>query len=79
MELSDSVEFRMLADSAGVSAEKMLAAFADPLHLFEHLTLEDLNKLQESCDRFLVVQQEIGNALARFSSFAEGFLAGSKG
>lgn len=69
----------MLAEAAGVDVEKMAAGFGDPLHLFEHLTLEDLARISTSAQRFTDVQREIQNALQQISSYAEGYLAAKKG
>jgi hypothetical protein len=47
----DQPELRLLAQLAGCAPSKLAAAFNNPEHLFKHVTLEQLARLKESCDR----------------------------
>ena len=71
----ESAEFAALAQLAAVDVAKLKAACEEPTNILEHLTLTDLKHLSEVAERQSAVQRLIGEALAKFSSYASGFIA----
>ena len=56
---ADLPELRLLAQLAGIAPSRMAAAFNDPEHFFKHMTLDELNALKASVDRFAAVQDQL--------------------
>jgi hypothetical protein len=75
-EIQTSPALVALAQMSDIAPERMAAAFSDPLHFFEHLTLEELARLQETCGHFASVQTQMLNAVEIYRAYAEGFLKG---
>ncbi len=75
----DNPELAALAQAAGVDPGKMAAAFNDPERFFEHLTPEELARINESCGRFQVLGNQLARALDVYTIHARGFLSGLKG
>ena len=55
----DQPEFRMLAQLAGCPPSKLAAAFNNPEHLFEHVTLEQLERFTAACARLTALSLEL--------------------
>lgn len=51
----DQPELLALASLAAVPASKMAAAFSEPERFFEHLSLEELARVQAACERLGVM------------------------
>ncbi len=49
--LADQPELAALCTLAAVAPSKVAQAFNDPLALFSHLTLEEIQRLQGACER----------------------------
>ncbi len=49
--LADAPELVALGTLASVAPSKVADAFNDPLALFDHLTLEEIQRLQGACER----------------------------
>jgi hypothetical protein len=58
----DLPELRLLAQIAGVAPARMAAAFSDPAHFAEHMTIDEINRFKEGCDRLFDVQTEMTEA-----------------
>ena len=72
----DLPEFRAIAELANLDPDKAAAAFNDPLHFFDHLTLEELGRLKDGCGRFAALQIQMVNAMDVYSAYGKGFLEG---
>lgn len=59
----DLPELRLLAQVAGVAPSRMAAAFSDPEHFTNHMTVEEINRFKEGCDRLFAVQADMTAAL----------------
>ena len=68
-------EFAAIAHLAGVEPDRLIKACDDPTNLLEHLSLTEIQHLGECADRLSIVQRQIGEALGRFTSYAQGFMA----
>ena len=75
--LADQPEIVALAQVASVPASKMVAAFNDPQHFFDHMTLDELQRLDSACVRMADVQKQMAQALAIYADWAKAFLAQS--
>ena len=72
--LPDQPEILMLATLAAVSASKVAAAFNEPLRFFNHLSLEELGRLQAACDRLSAIQTAMAEALEVYATAAREVL-----
>ena len=70
----DSPELTGIAQMAGIAPEKLAAALTDPSRLFEHITLEELQSLQQSCNRLGVLQARLIAAMEIYEAYGRGVL-----
>jgi hypothetical protein len=75
----DSPALRLLAQTSDVDPEKMAAAFNSPEQFFDHMTLEELARLQESCAQLQALSRQLAAALDIYTVHARGFLSGLRG
>lgn len=68
--IADQPELLALASLAAVPASKMAAAFSEPEHFFEHLSLEELARLQAACERLTALQTAMLAALSVYTETA---------
>lgn len=71
---ADRPELVALAALASLAPSRMATAFNDPEHLFEHLTLEELGRLQGATTRLAALQAELGAALEVYREEARKLL-----
>lgn len=72
--LADQPEVVSLATLASVAPSKVAAAFNDPNNFFDHLTLDELNRLQSAAARLGAVITEMGKALAIYADVARRYV-----
>lgn len=72
----DQAEVASLALLSGLDPKKMAAAFNEPQKFFDHLSLPELTRLQETCQRFAIVQNLMIAAMDQYKSYAKGLLEG---
>lgn len=72
--LADQPEILALAMLAAVPASKISAAFNEPLRFFHHLSLDELTRLREACDRLAAVQTVMAAALEEYAAAAREVL-----
>lgn len=65
--LADAPEVLALATLASVSATTMAAAFNDPEHIFSHMSLDELGRLQNAAARLTELNTRMARALAIYS------------
>lgn len=73
--IADQPEILALAQLSAVPASKIAAAFGDPPQFFEHLTLEELGRIQGACERFAALQQQMVTAMDIYTEAAQDILA----
>lgn len=59
---------------AEIDPAKLVAALAEPLRLFDHITLEELQGLQRSCARLGILQARMIAAMEIYEAYAQGVL-----
>lgn len=64
--LPDQPELVALGSLASVPPSKMALAFNDPEHFFDHLSLEELDRLKGACERLAQVQLQMTEAMDRY-------------
>ncbi len=69
--LADMPELVALAQLSGVAPSKMAAAFSDPEHLFEHISLDELARIKESTDRLAALSAQLAKACEGYIAYAE--------
>lgn len=69
--LADQPELVALGNLASVPPSRMALAFNDPEHFFEHLTLDELGRLKDACERLALMQQTMTEAM-------DGYIAEAK-
>ena len=74
--LADQPELLALASLAAVPASKMAAAFNDAEHFFEHLTLDELQRLTGACERLGVLSAALVTAVDRYTAAVQQILGG---
>ncbi len=70
----DSREFSALCAAAEIDEQQLREALLDPLALFAHISPEEFAKFQQMLERMQQLQVAIGACLARYASYARGFL-----
>ena len=60
----DLPELRLLAQFVGIAPSRLAAAFSDPAHLFEHITLDELQRFKENCDRVGALMVDMAASMA---------------
>ncbi len=75
--LADQPELVALANLAGVAPSKVAAAFNDPLTLFSHLTLDEIQRLQGACERLGSLTAALATGLEAWSAAAKEVLSGA--
>ena len=70
--------FIALANASQIEPERMAAAFNEPAEFFEHVTLEELERLTECCGRFAALLPAMTEAMSGYTLYAKGLLAGLK-
>ena len=76
--LGDAPELLALAQLASVAPSKIAAAFTDPIRFFDHMTLEELERLNAACERMAVLQKQMIAAMETYKE-AQEFLDGASG
>ncbi len=72
---ADSPELKAFAMAGDIDPEKMAAAFNDPEHLFDHLTLAEIARFKIGCDRLVDLQKVMLAAMDQYMAHARAVLA----
>lgn len=75
---AESPELIAIATMSGVNPGKLATALSNPARLFDHLSLDDLNKIKASCERLTILQAEMATAMDVFTAYAKGYLEASR-
>jgi hypothetical protein len=67
-------ELVALAQLAGVDPSKMAAAFSEPEHIFQHITLDELARIKQSTDRLAALSAQLAAACDVYMTSAKGVL-----
>lgn len=73
----DSPAVQGMALAAGLEAWKLAAAFSDPEHLFDHLTLEEIARFRAGVDELETTRAVMLAAMDQYLAYARGVLAGN--
>lgn len=68
----DTPELRLIAQLAGIAPSRLAAALNNPEHLYQHLTLDELKRFEESCIRLSGVQARMIEALSAAAAAIRG-------
>jgi hypothetical protein len=71
---AETPALQALAALGGIEPQKMAAAFNDPEHLFDHLTLEELARLKAGCDQMAALQLVMVAAMDLCMAYAKSGL-----
>lgn len=74
---AESPALKAFALVAGLEAWKLAAAFNDPEHLFDHLTLDEIARFKAGTDLLASTHAQMVEAMDRFLVFSRGVLAGN--
>lgn len=72
--IADLPELVAMAQLAAVPASRMATAFNDGEHFFEHLTLDELDRIRAACERFAIVQAAMVQAMDAYTTAASKVL-----
>jgi len=76
--LADAPELQVLAQLASVAPSKVADAFNDPEHMFDHMSLDELHRLESASTRMGGVITEMARALAIYADVARRYLNSQK-
>ncbi len=65
--LADQPELLALAALAALPASKVAAAFNDTDHLFEHLSLEEIDRIRGACERLGALSALLATSLDSYT------------
>ncbi len=72
--VADAPELVALGNLAGVAPSKMAQAFNDPKALFDHLSLDEVLRLQGACERLGSLTTALASALKEWTDAAAAVL-----
>jgi len=75
--LPDQPELVALAQLASISATRMAAAYSDPDNFFEHLTLLELDRIRDACERLAQLTAALAAAVQPFLEQGKAVLEGA--
>lgn len=77
MILADLPELVALGNLAGVAPSKIAGAFNDAEHFFDHLTLDELQRLQGACERLGALSEALAASVQSYIDQARLVAAGA--